>query len=708
MEYVEGINLHDLVKKLGPLTVERAVYYIREAADGLQHAFEAGLIHRDIKPANLLLSRQGHVKILDMGLARFFHDEKDNLTQKFDSSAVLGTLDYLAPEQSMDSHGVDIRADIYSLGATLYFLLTAQAPFASGTMAQKLVSINMQEPTPIRTLRPEVSEEMAKVLSLMMAKQPGDRFQTPADVSAALTPWADEFQPNPETDFPKATSKLLLDGPSTLTPGADTKTGELSRTHSTLSGPKTITTGDTAAGISSTLVLEPTPGPGAGRTRPTFHFGRRVKLLAIAGGAGTGLLLLLCSGALIVSLRPPRASERAKGSELELLAAHFPLDGDVNDASGHRQDLVLHNGAFFAPARRGKVLQLDGKNQFAATANPTVDTRQPFSVAAWINCQDTGMSWQSILSQDGERVSGFALQKRGDNQQFSLVLHGQDDPKAPVVRSDGCEPVLPNVWYHVAAVYTNSGATSETPAACEVIWIDDTAPPGALFANTKPFLFVNSPDHPVFAGTKSIKNTQVGVGQYYFEKASFGLKIAEGDILFAHVYVDPKSPPREIMLQFNDGTWEHRAFWGEDIIPWGNGPGRVSLGPLPKPGSWVRLEIETQKIGLRPGAVINGLALTQHDGTAYWDRVGIVTHNKPLVSPMQTKLYVNGRLRATQNVPQPWQATGPFILGASKQDGNRSGYFRGQVADVRVYGVALDDAAVSKLFEEGDAGTVKK
>ena len=120
MEYVDGASLQEIVKKSGPLDVLRACHYIRQAAVGLQHAHEAGLVHRDIKPGNILVDRTGTVKILDMGLARFFHDEEDMLTKKYDEN-VLGTADYLAPEQALDSHGVDIRADIYSLGATFYF-----------------------------------------------------------------------------------------------------------------------------------------------------------------------------------------------------------------------------------------------------------------------------------------------------------------------------------------------------------------------------------------------------------------------------------------------------------------------------------------------------------------------------------------------------------------------------------------------------------
>ncbi len=127
MEYVDGANFQEIIKRSGPMDVPRAAHYIRQAALGMQHAHEAaGLVHRDIKPGNILVDRNGIVKILDMGLARFFHDEDDILTKKYDEN-VLGTADYLAPEQALDSHGVDIRADIYSLGATFYFMLDGPA-----------------------------------------------------------------------------------------------------------------------------------------------------------------------------------------------------------------------------------------------------------------------------------------------------------------------------------------------------------------------------------------------------------------------------------------------------------------------------------------------------------------------------------------------------------------------------------------------------
>src|SRR5207302_3102955 len=106
MEYVDGANLQEIVKKSGPLSVERACHYMRDSAFALQHAHEHGLVHRDIKPGNILVDRAGVVKVLDMGLARFFHDEDDQLTKQHDDGT-LGTADYLSPEQALDSHTVD-------------------------------------------------------------------------------------------------------------------------------------------------------------------------------------------------------------------------------------------------------------------------------------------------------------------------------------------------------------------------------------------------------------------------------------------------------------------------------------------------------------------------------------------------------------------------------------------------------------------------
>src|ERR1700730_5388367 len=185
MEYVDGASLQEIIKRAGPMDLTRAAHYMNQGTLGLGHAHERDLIHRDIKPGNLLVDRLGTVKVLDMGLARFFNDEEDILTKKYDES-VLGTADYLAPEQAQDSHDVDVRADIYSLGGTFYFLVTGRTPFGEGSVAQKLIWHQSRQPKPIRSLRPEVPEELAAVLAKMMAKDAARRYQTPAEVIEAL------------------------------------------------------------------------------------------------------------------------------------------------------------------------------------------------------------------------------------------------------------------------------------------------------------------------------------------------------------------------------------------------------------------------------------------------------------------------------------------------------------------------------------------
>jgi len=186
MDYVDGPNLLDVVKKFGAMDIQRAISYIRQAALGLDYAFRNSLIHRDIKPGNILIDRKGVARILDMGLARFLNDQSDQLTMKYDDKIVLGTADYVAPEQVANSHSVDIRADIYALGATFYFLLAGHPPFPTGTVSQKLLWHRTKDPTPIRQIRPEVPDNLAVIIGKMMAKDPKARFQTPAQVAAEL------------------------------------------------------------------------------------------------------------------------------------------------------------------------------------------------------------------------------------------------------------------------------------------------------------------------------------------------------------------------------------------------------------------------------------------------------------------------------------------------------------------------------------------
>jgi len=206
MECVEGMDLHQYVQRYGPAPVEQACDYVRQTAQGLQHAHQAGLVHRDVKPANLFLlnpplpdgegpvrSRPAEpvVKILDWGLARLrpaSGEATDATAQEIDAEKglLIGTADYIAPEQARDPTLVDIRADIYSLGCVFYYLLTGRPPFAGPSLMQKLLQHQEEPPPSARALRPDVGDELNVVLLRMMAKQPEERFQIPLLAAAAL------------------------------------------------------------------------------------------------------------------------------------------------------------------------------------------------------------------------------------------------------------------------------------------------------------------------------------------------------------------------------------------------------------------------------------------------------------------------------------------------------------------------------------------
>ena len=188
MEYIDGTDLHARVKEIGPLPVRDAAEFIRQAALGLHYAHEEGLVHRDIKPANLMVDKRGHVKILDLGLALANDDEDASLTKEHDEK-VLGTADYLAPEQARDSHKADGRSDIYSLGCTLYYLLVGKAPFAKGSLAER-IRAHMNEPAPnLLDARPDVPAAIVELYFRMMEKHPDARYQSAQEVADALASW---------------------------------------------------------------------------------------------------------------------------------------------------------------------------------------------------------------------------------------------------------------------------------------------------------------------------------------------------------------------------------------------------------------------------------------------------------------------------------------------------------------------------------------
>lgn len=235
LEYVDGPNLDQLVRSRGPLEVGQACDFIRQAAQGLQCAHIAGMIHRDIKPANILVQRRaadgspGLVKVSDFGLARLGDPDKSNNTILTKPNTVMGTPDFLSPEQARCMHRTDIRSDLYSLGCTFYYLLTGTVPFPNGTPVEKLVRHTMEEPTPVGELSPAVPPEVAGIVRKLMAKKAEDRYQTPAEAVAALEPFSVS---GPTPWEPARPEPLSLQ--DEITPPADDSDPVLSAIESTM------------------------------------------------------------------------------------------------------------------------------------------------------------------------------------------------------------------------------------------------------------------------------------------------------------------------------------------------------------------------------------------------------------------------------------------------------------------------------------------
>lgn len=185
-EYVEGVNVRAMVEQQGVFPLTQALTYMIQIADALHHAASHGVIHRDVKPSNILITQSGRAKLIDMGLARLLKPTgpADDLTA---SGVTLGTFDYISPEQARDPRNADIRSDIYSLGCTFYYMLTAQPPFPEGTVLQKLLQHQGEEPPDVRAVHPNLPFEVSLLIQKMMSKDPRQRFQNPALLLQELT-----------------------------------------------------------------------------------------------------------------------------------------------------------------------------------------------------------------------------------------------------------------------------------------------------------------------------------------------------------------------------------------------------------------------------------------------------------------------------------------------------------------------------------------
>ena len=185
-EYIHGTNVRDFVYESGPMQVADVLNVGLQIAGALTHSWEREVVHRDIKPSNILIAHDGLAKLVDMGLARLEYlgqAEQDETA----TGVTLGTFDYISPEQARNPRDADIRSDIYSLGCTLFFMLAGRAPFPEGTVLQKLLAHQSDTPPDVREFRSDVPDMFAAVIATMLAKRPDDRFQSPLDLTVALT-----------------------------------------------------------------------------------------------------------------------------------------------------------------------------------------------------------------------------------------------------------------------------------------------------------------------------------------------------------------------------------------------------------------------------------------------------------------------------------------------------------------------------------------
>lgn len=270
MEYVDGDDLQTIIKKNGPMSFEKVAEYIAQAARGLQHAHEVGLIHRDVKPANVLVNSAGKIKLLDLGLALFADDEQASLTMDFNDK-VLGTADYLAPEQALNSHKVDHRADQYGLGCTMYFLLTGQAPFPSGTIAQRIAKHQKEMPKEIRKIRAKCPGELEGICWKLMQKDPKFRYSSSAQVAEVLERWLAKHLAAKKVTVGGGESSLSLGDERTESSGDSSGSASMADTVSNRGG-------DTVAGKSGSSVTN----------LSTSDSGVLVRIAKNAGASGAG------------------------------------------------------------------------------------------------------------------------------------------------------------------------------------------------------------------------------------------------------------------------------------------------------------------------------------------------------------------------------------------------------------------------------------
>lgn len=390
MDYVEGINLEELINLTGPIPWAQAADFASQAAAGLAHSHAAGIVHRDVKPGNLLVDCRGTVKLLDFGLALLHGDEtadEFSLAMIFGHSC-LGTADYIAPEQSIDSYAVDSRADVYSLGCTLYVALTGKLPYPMASSTKKVEGHRSLAAPPLRESAPGVPEELVAVVDKMMAKRPEERQQSMAEVVAALAPFARR-------------GPVEFNYPDVLAWRAK----QARRRFAGRRGP-----GDSSkTALTSSSLL----------SRNSLHSASTKRLHAVAGDTAV--------------TRFPRG----EGGALSLVA---PFEGARDDASLSRPEvatLASRAGPLLVPLDGGKPVLLVG-TQIVVGRDPDCDVRISSGLVSGRHCElrFDGTNWRVIDlgSKNGTQVNGLAVSDQilnpGDRLSIARQHHYRVDHSA--------------------------------------------------------------------------------------------------------------------------------------------------------------------------------------------------------------------------------------------------------------------------------------
>jgi formylglycine-generating enzyme required for sulfatase activity/serine/threonine protein kinase len=427
MEYVEGTDLSALVKKNGPLPLDRALHCVTQAARGLEYAHSRGVVHRDIKPANLLLDRDGTVKILDMGLARLDSagEQQDELTG---TGQIMGTVDYMAPEQALSTKSADRRADIYSLGITLWYLLCGRPAYGGDSAMAKLLA-HRERPIPsLRDACPAAPPALDAVFARMVAKTPEARYQTMTQVIADLERGGTgREEPPSQTAAPGEDSRLseFLRGLEQSEEGRGRVRAVLAQVTSPIVTQETLSSsrqpGDTDPTTEQSLGQHPTRLAGRGKNWPRWMrrlpipTTRRNKMLA--GGA---VALLVLAGIAGLWRANPGSVRVAEGDSLLSVGTTPATDdpasigqasegrqaaGDNSQASGGRQppgdmanqsdppssvDAVnrAHQDLIASAARYDHALEFDGVDDFVELPTLTFDNTRPFTLELWADVRN--------------------------------------------------------------------------------------------------------------------------------------------------------------------------------------------------------------------------------------------------------------------------------------------------------------------------------